>query len=258
MTKGIRSSLGEHVQGGGRVQYSRNNGWQLEIPAGIENSYRLAQLDDYGGLPRQAFPWSPPVRLTLTARISARNLPGTWGFGFWNDPFSTFLVQGGRIRFPTLPNAAWFFFASEPNYLSLRDNLPAKGQMAAVFRSAKRPPFKLLLGSPLFSMIFIPSFARWLRRWLSRYIQQDAVAFDLDPRDWHAYQLEWGFERMVFKIDDRILLETKLTPSAPLGLVIWVDNQYARWLPDGNIGYGTLANQEAAWLQIDGLEISPA
>ena len=42
---------------------------------------------------------------------------GTWGFGFWNDPFTLSLGMGGAARrTPCGPRAAvWFFHASPPN-----------------------------------------------------------------------------------------------------------------------------------------------
>jgi hypothetical protein len=61
---------------------------QLYIPPGPEGRYRLAQLDDYMDAPRAAFRWAPPLRLHMRARVSNGSIPGTWGFGFWNDPFS--------------------------------------------------------------------------------------------------------------------------------------------------------------------------
>lgn len=258
MTTGIKPDLSTRIQGGGQVQRSGSAGWQLEIPAGDAGNYRLAQLDDYEGLSRGTFPWRAPLKLSLTARISSRVIPGTWGFGLWNDPFGMVVIRGSKIRFPTLPNAAWFFFASDPNYLSLRDDLPADGSLAAVFRSPNRMPINLIATSPVFSLIFLPPVSRMLRRWLRQHVQQDTLAFDLDATEWHAYQLEWGNEQVVFQVDGRVLQETALVPTAPLGLVIWVDNQFVRWEPDGQLGYGTLANQDAARLQIVDLEISLA
>jgi hypothetical protein len=51
-------------------------------------------------------------------------------------------------------------------------------------------------------------------------------------------------------VDGRTVLETALSPEPPLGLVIWVDNQYAALPPDGKFHYGTLPNPEAAWIEV--------
>jgi hypothetical protein len=253
-----RFNLREKMQGGGEVQRSGNTSWRLEIPPGEAGTYRLAQLDDYSGIARSTYPWSAPVRVRLNARASSRKVPGTWGFGWWNDPFGLTVIQGGRARFPTLPNAAWFFFASDSNYLSLRDDLPGNGQLAAAFQSPGQLPINLVLGLPLFSLIFIPPLARRLRHWLRHFVKQDSGTLDINPTEWHSYEIDWRLDRVSFRVDGRVIQETGIVPREPLGLVIWIDNQYASWLPDGHIGYGTLANPETAWLQIDGLELTPA
>ena len=106
--------------------------------------YTNAQIDDYGGLPRRRFLWSPPLTLTVRARFShpaARVrgdcdcdfqyqptteagpiLGGTAGFGFWNDPF----VMTDR-RPPALPRAIWFFYASPPSNMKLDLHTPGCG-----------------------------------------------------------------------------------------------------------------------------------
>jgi hypothetical protein len=55
-------------------------------------------------------------------------------------------------------------------------------------------------------------------------------------------------------VDSHVLLKTSCSPHAPLGLVIWIDNQFAAWTPAGKLGYGTLENP-AAWLEIENLSI---
>jgi hypothetical protein len=258
MISGSRPGLQANILGEGRVARIGEKGWRLEIPAGQAGCYRLAQVDDYHGIPRSEFPWSQPVQISLRARTAARNLPGTWGFGLWNDPFGLGLIRGSGVRFPSLPNTAWFFFASAENYLSFREDLPANGQLAATFASPSRLPLKLILGSPLFSLVLIPLVGRWLRGWLGQYIRQDATQFDHDPREWHYYEIERRKEKVLFKIDGELILETGIAPRGALGLVIWIDNQYASWQPDGQVRYGTLASHEATWLEIDDLDVSPA
>jgi hypothetical protein len=229
--------------------------WRLEIPAGPGGRYRLAQLDDYQGLPRRAFPWGPPLSLSLRARASAGEIPGTWGFGLWNDPFGFAFLQGGGVRLPVLPNAAWFFFASPHNYLSLRDDLPAQGALAATFQSPRWPPATSLLGVPVLPLLLLPPAARLLRRLGRRHVRQDAVSLELDATAWHRYGIEWREEAATFRVDGQAVLETEVTPVGPLALVLWVDNQYAALPPDGRLRYGTLPNPEAAWIEIEGLVI---
>ena len=73
--------------------------------------------------------------------------------------------------------------------------------------------------------------------------------------EWHDYRLLWETNKCRFEVDGREVLRTSVSPPAPLGLVLWIDNQYARWTREGRIGYGVLANP-AAWMEITGLEIN--
>lgn len=230
--------------------------WRLQVPAATKR-YRLAQLDDTCARRRKDFRWKPPLRLQLRARASAENIPGTWGFGFWNDPFSMgFLAADRFLRLPALPNAVWFFFASPPNYLSLRDDLPAQGKLAATFRSPLLPPVGLILGIPLLPLLALPPVARLSRRLARRLIRQDAASLSLDVLEWHTYCLEWQAERARFLIDGDPALSTPVAPLGRLGLVIWIDNQYLAFSKDGHLQYGVHPCPDAAWIEIADLTIS--
>lgn len=237
---------------GARAAQDSSGTWRLEIPAGPRGSYRLAQLDDYSDVSRAGLPWNSPCSLSLQARAySARTIPGTWGFGFWNDPFSLSLgVGGGSRRLPALPNAAWFFFASPPNYLSLRDDQPAYGSLAATFHSPSWPSIALAPAVLLLPMAALPAAARLLRRAARRIIHQDAVQLSVNPADWHSYRIDWCGGEASFSIDGHPVLRTSVSPGGPLGLVLWIDNQYAALPPDGQLCYGTLENPENAWIEI--------
>lgn len=240
---------------GGQLK-ATNEKWQLEIPAGKAGMYRLAQIDDYHHLSRNKFPHTPPVEITLDCRSSSNIHPGTWGFGLWNDPFSLSVgLGGGSRRFPALPNSAWFFFASEPNYLSLRDDLPAFGQHAAVFRSVNIHPALLATFSLLLPGLLIPSIGQTVRRLLREWIQQDAVSLDHDATVWTQYKIQWGPEFTRFYVNNQLTLETQINPIGPLGFVLWIDNQYAAFPPNGRLAYGTLPNSEPAWIDFHHLRI---
>lgn len=236
------------------------NGFRLTIQAGDDRHYRLVQLDDYAKLSRRHFPAHPSRTLSLLARASASSLPGTWGFGLWNDPFGLSLGFGGNPwRLPTLPNAVWFFHASQENYLSLqsRHPLPANGFMAQVFRSPSLPPALLalagILALPWLPLLAIRKSRAWLRALLGRVVQEDSVRLEVDVTQWHRYRLEWGPRRCAFWVDDALTLASSLSPRPPLGLVIWIDNQYAAWRPDGTLRWGVSSNQ-AAWLEVSEIE----
>jgi len=233
-----------------------DHGWRLKIPPGEGGRYRLAQLDDYGRLSRSQFPWRAPLRLELQARASQADIPGTWGFGLWNDPFSLSLgLGGGSRRWPALPNAVWFFFASAHNYLSLRDDLPAHGNLAATFQSPRLPALALAAGIPGVALLAIPAFARLLRRLARHIIKEDGIAFQLDTTQWHHYELHWKDDQTSFHVDGALIHRSALTPNGPLGLVIWVDNQFAALPPDGKLRFGSLENPQPVWIEIREIEI---
>ena len=242
---------------GARVDELGHAHYRLTIPAGDATSYRLAQLDDYAHLPRGRFPHHT-LTLSLLARTSAASLPGTWGFGLWNDPFGMSLgFGGGPFRLPALPNAAWFFGASEENYLSFKESgrgnpAPtnvANGFIAQTFRSPRFHPLLILAG------LALPFSRKWTRRLLGRIIGEDGVALSVDPSQWHRYRLVWSPTRVVWEVDEARVFESMVSPNPPLGLVIWIDNQYAAFTPGGKIGMGVLAGNEA-WLEIKELELN--
>jgi hypothetical protein len=247
---GLRPSL----TAGAAITEANPGAWRLYLPPGDSKNYRLAQLDDYCNLPRRRFLHTPPVTLSLRARASAEKLPGTWGFGLWNDPFSMgILSKNGLLRLPSLPNTAWFFFASPANYLSLRDDLPAQGGLAATFHSPTRAAWLLPLGLLTLPLLALPSLARFLRRLSRRVIWQAAAEMPADPTKWHTYQLEWKTGWASFQVDGTTILETEIAPQGRLGLVIWIDNQYLSFGPEGRLRYGFLACAEPAWIEIGDL-----
>jgi hypothetical protein len=239
----------ESIASGGKVE--RQDGIaHLEIPAGPAGSYRLAQLDDYRGRRRSQFAWRDGLRLELKARASAADIKGTWGFGLWNDPFSMSLLSGGLLRLPALPNTAWFFFGSPPNYLSLRDDLPANGLTAGVFRSPPFPSAWMAAGAPALPLLAFAPTTRLLRRLGRGFVRQQTAAVDVDLTGWHTYTLDWRPEGTNFQVDGATVLESRLSPRGPLGLVIWIDNQFLAMPPDGRTRYGWLETPAPAWIEV--------
>lgn len=224
------------------------NGYLLKIPSGDDSVYRFAQIDDYFGLSRRNFPHHS-LTLSLSARTSAFPLPGTWGFGLWNDPFGMSLGFGGRRwQLPALPNAAWFFGASQENHLSFSDK-PAQGFLAQSFCSPKFHPLLIPAG------LVFPFSKKATRGLLGRVIAEDASALGVGPTQWHRYRLEWSPRRVAWYVDEVQVFESPVSPNPLLGLVIWIDNQFASFTPDGKISFGVLAGDEA-WLEIADLVMS--
>ena len=238
-----------------QVQESKG-GWRFNLDAGAAGAYRLAQLDDYAGAARGAFPHGPPFSLTLRARASRDDLLGTWGFGLWNDPFGFSLGFGGTAgRLPSLPNAAWFFFASPENYLSLRSDQPGSGVLAGSYRSARLPLLLLAPAALAVPLLWLPAASRLLRRMAGRLVRHELAQLIIDSTAWHEYGIHWRAEQVEFMLDG-VSLFTASAPRPPLGLVLWLDNQFAAWRPDGRLAYGTLPTPADCWVEIKDLHIS--
>ncbi len=241
---------------------STDRGWLLSIPAGPANRYRLSQLDDHLGIARKDYPCKPPMAVQLEARVSSNVIPGTWGFGIWNDPYGFSVGPGGGLlRLPALPNAAWYFCSSPASYLSFRDDKPANGLLAQLFASPRFDPLLLR------AVLTFPFSRKAARRLLSRIIDEDssrltpvasappATGASLDVTQWHRYSLEWTTSETRFQVDDVSVLESPLSPRPPLGLVIWIDNQRAAFDPQGRVSYGLERDPEPAWLELRDFEI---
>jgi hypothetical protein len=240
---------------GASVEALSTSNWRLQIPPGTTKSYCLAQLDDYHALSRGKFPHTAPGSMVLRARAARSDLVGTWGFGLWNDPFGLALPSASSgLRLPTLPNAAWFFYASPKNYLSFDDRSPGNGWLAATFRSANMANWLAWLGLPALGLLVAPAGRRLLRRLARRFIQQDGVRLTIDLVEWHIYRLEWQEQSVSFFVDEVLVYQTAVAPRGRLGLVIWIDNQYAAWKADGSLGWGNLNSTESGWIEIENLK----
>jgi hypothetical protein len=161
------------------------------------------------------------------------------------------------LRLPALPSTAWFFFASPPNYLTFHDDLPGQGSLAATFCSPKWPAVLLAPALLALPLLAVRPFARLLRSLARRLVLQSTANLPVNPTEWHHYELIWQAERVQFYLDGNQVFETRLSPRGPLALVLWVDNQYASFDPNGRIGWGTLANPQPAWVEISELSLQP-
>jgi len=243
-------NLQQHVSRDGNIQ-TMPTGWRLVISKKSNKQYRLAQMDDHTRLPRRKYAAHPPLTICLRARASSESIPGTWGFGLWNNPFGLSLGFGGNpFSLPTLPNAIWFFHASAKNHLSFRNDKPAQGFLAQTFSSPEFHPLLLPIG------LMFPFSKKNTRRLLSRIIDEDTAIVSADVTQWHSYRLEWSPSRSTFWVDESLVLDTPVSPRPPLGLVIWMDNQYAAFTPDGKLKWGLENNLTEAWLEIENIEIN--
>jgi hypothetical protein len=253
----MRPDLQTRLANGGNVQGSLDDQMMLSIPPIAAGKYGLAQVDDYLHLRRSKFPHQAPLKFTLEARVSASDLPGTWGFGFWNDPFSLGFGGGGMARvLPVIPNAAWFFYGSEKNYLSLRDDQPTDGFHAKSIRSTRLPSILSVLAIPGLSFLLWPAAMRLIRKLMRPVIHEEGIGLSIAVDHWHTYALEWTGEQVIFSVDLNEVLTTHISPCGRLGLVIWIDNQFFRFSPDGRISFGVEGVYVDQWLQVRHITIN--
>ncbi len=167
-------------------------------------------------------------------------------------------LAGNPFRLPALPNAVWFFGASEENYLSFREagrnNLtsaavPGNGFLAQTFRSPKFHPRLISAG------LALPFSRKMARQQLGNVIADEGIRLSVDVTQWHRYKLDWRETRVSFEVDDVLVFESSVSPHPPLGTVIWIDNQFAAFTPEGKIGFGVLENPEPAWLEVKDMEV---
>ena len=240
------------TSGAGRIDVGAN-GLYLGNDMAAARAYTNAQIDDYRGLARADFPWRPPLRLNVRARFSHASgaLTGTAGFGFWNDPFR---ITG--LRAPALPQAVWFFYAGPDSDMRLALDRPGWGWKAAVVDARTRgfviaAPF-LALCAPLMRL---PR----LRRRLWSSIQRAAgIAEAVLPAampEWHIYTIDWRRDRVQFFVDGCLQAETPHAPAGPLGLVLWLDNQYLQISPWGHFRWGLVVKGGQQWLEFAWLAV---
>jgi hypothetical protein len=219
--------------------------------------YADAQLDDTRFLERNSFRWRPPLRFSVRARVSPPAPRGTFGFGFWNDPFSVSTGMGGAARkLPSAPQCAWFFYGSPPLDLPLAEGVPGSGWKAATLRFRQIPSLLLApvaIGGALLAAL--PPARRWAFRQARRFYRAAESPLAADPSLWHAYAIEWLPEAVRLFVDDEPVLRSVHPPAGPLGLVAWIDNQYAVASPEKGFGFGVLPLDAQQFLELAELRL---
>ncbi len=243
--------------GGAEISIREQKVFRLSLPSSA-SQYCDSQLDDYQQLARKAFKWTPPVRLVIQARTSHAEPSGTLGFGFWNDPFTMSLGQGGAARrLPAPPQTLWFFYGSSKNDLPLDARLPSFGWKAASLRS---PDIPLLILAPLAATAIGLSTIRPIRAWIIQSALRQVTAaeaiLDASMADWHTYSIEWSKRAAIFRVDDVVVLTAQDPPNGPLGFVLWIDNQFAVASPLKGFHFGTTLTRQNEWLEVKILELS--
>ncbi len=241
--------------GQGQVCLEDQSTLRMTIPRKHEG-YADAQFDDYRGRKRKAFPWSPPVAFRVSARVSDPQPAGTMGFGFWNDPFSFSLGQGGARRFPAAPQALWFFYGSLPNHLPFAPKIPGHGWKAASLRSPKVPSWLLVPAASIgLSLALLPLIRRWVIPMGLKLFRAHETLLNVRLDQWHEYSIDWWQDGAQLAVDGEVVLFVPDPPPAPLGFVAWIDNQFASIHPEQGLRFGTIPTSKPQSLQIRILEL---
>lgn len=251
-------SLTPFMVGTGAVEHDEGSG-MLRLPTTSDLAYSDAQLHDYAGIPRREYPWRPPLHFTIEARFSS-HLQGTAGFGFWNNPVSS---RG----LPALPRALWFFWASPPSAIELAQDVPGHGWKAATIDAGRA---SALAWAPFAPLVLLLCRHYGVRRRLWPWVQRallieerllggrptETLTSHIDRTEWHRYEIYWFGDRVIFGVDGHKVLTTQRAPRAPLGLVLWLDNQWARVTPAGSFGAGLLHSTHPQWLEYRNMRIT--
>jgi hypothetical protein len=183
--------------------------------------------------------------------VDQRLLRGTAGFGFWNYPLS---LTGAVLR---LPDAIWFFGASQPSNMALVPGLPGWGWKAQVVH-AHRLGAVAAIGPTALSALWGRLSGREdaAARWVQCLTGAQEARLTNDSREWATYEIDWLSERAMFRVNGTTVLIAPNPPPGPLGFVAWVDNQYAVATPRGELRFGTIAS-EREWLELEYIRIQP-
>ena len=224
------------------------------LPPG-DTEYADAQIDDYGDRGgRRGFLWRPGVSLQLRARFSheAGILQGTAGFGFWNAPFAD-----PTMKWPTLPQAVWFFYASPPSDLPLPVAGVGQDWFVGTIDAGTKTAVSTIPFAPIF--LLLNRFRRFNVRFWPMVRRRLGISYKPLPvkmTDWHHYRLDWRSDGCLFHVDGELVYQTAFSPRGPLGFVCWLDNQYMVLTRNGRFHWGTLPLAEEQWMEVTDLQIA--
>ncbi|MGE5139750.1 MAG: hypothetical protein ACM3JD_09825 [Rudaea sp.] len=222
---------------------------RLLVDGAVPGELSDAELDDHRTAPRWKLKWSPPLRLIVRARFShpSGDLRGTAGFGFWNDPFDWV----GNVQSP--PNSIWFFYASRESDMAFVRGAPGSGWKAAFINGGRANRFVMAAANFVFR---IPGMSKLVFAAAERRLDAAEAVLDIDLREWHEYQIDWGRHDASFRVDGSQILRAPNPPNVPLGFVAWVDNNATSIGAGKEFSFTRIAVPGRQWMEISLIEIS--
>ena len=210
-----------------------------------------AELDDHRTVPRHNLPWKPPLRMTVRARLShsSKEMFGTAGFGFWNDPFDWV----GNVQTP--PNALWFFYASPQSDMAFARNVRGNGWKAATLNGGKVDRLTMALGNFIFQL---PGMSKIVFHLADLRINaHEKILDDVTMTEWHTYRIDWQAREAIFFVDDVEVFRAPNPPSVPLGFVALVDNNATTMGPGRDFSFSRISVPQRQWMELSRVCIEP-
>jgi hypothetical protein len=154
------------------------------------------------------------------------------------------------------PRTLWFFHASPPSDLPFSPGGPGSGWTASTLVGPRLPglaitPLGVAAAGGMMVRALRPLVMRAYWRWM-RGVQSPPLG-GLD--EWHRYEIDWEVRQARLSVDGRVVLEGP-SPPGPLGLVIWIDNQWAAFSRTAGLRFGVLPSLPPAWLEIRGCHLN--
>lgn len=140
--------------------------------------------------------------------------------------------------------------------MALARDVPGHGWKVATLDAGRPLALALLPLAPFgFLLMRVPALYRRLWPVAQRAIGVSEALLPVDLSEPHTYSLDWLPDGVTFRVDRQIVHEATASPRGPLGLIAWMDNQYAIITPQGRIGFGVTPIPREQWLALDEIAI---
>jgi hypothetical protein len=155
-----------------------------------------------------------------------------------------------------MPQTAWFFYGSQDNDLRMVSDVPGHGWKASCIRSPRIPSLVLALPAAIgLSLLYLRLLRRVAYHTAMKALKTSEALLEVSLDQWHTYEIAWRADEVSFRVDEIQVLASDAPPTAPLGFVLWIDNQFAVASPEKGFHFGTLETDEEQWLEVSLLEI---